>query len=93
MEVEHRRKKEIEEHAQRRKDRELECENRTAKKALKRRSKKEKAKMLKEAQRESKKLGVSVPNGDDGTFLEKVRAKYGDDVLIDKNKKKLESIE
>ena len=81
MEVEHRRSKEVEEHAARRHDRELECSLKTQKKALKRKGKKDKLKMIKEG------LKMVLPKEapiNDGTFLERVRVKYGEDALIKK---------
>ena len=80
MEVEHRRAKETEEHEQQRKDRELECKLRTQQKANKRKLKKEKKRIIKEVQ----KSGNCAKLVSDGTFLEKVKEKYGEDVLADK---------
>lgn len=48
---------------------------------MKRRMKKEKAKIIKEAHKKSG--GLKLPAGD-GTFLEKVKQKYGDDALIER---------
>ena len=84
MEVEHRREKETEEHVQRRKDRELECNLRTQKKALKRRLKKEKKRVIKEGAKQAEAV-IGGKLVSDGTFLEKVREKFGDDVLIKKD--------
>ena len=83
MEVEHRREKETEEHLLRRKDRELECNLRTQKKAMKRRLKKEKIKVIKEGAKQAESV-ISGKLVSDGSFLDKVREKYGDDVLIKK---------
>jgi hypothetical protein len=85
MEVEHRRQLEAEEHENRRKDRELECSLKTQKKALKRKLKKEKKRLFKEGEGAAKKVGGGgslIEN--DGTFIDRIRSKYGDDVLIKK---------
>ena len=84
MEVEHRREKETEEHVLRRKDRELECNLRTQKKAMKRRLKKEKKRVIKEGAKQAE-AAIGGKLVSDGSFLEKVREKYGDDALIKKD--------
>jgi hypothetical protein len=82
LEVEHRKELEKTEHELRRKDRELECSLKTAKKALKRRLKKEKLKLIKEG---TKKLDPElIEEKQEGRFLERVHNIYGDDVLVKK---------
>ena len=78
MEVEARREKEKEDYEQERLTREMECAVKTQKKAIKRRIKKEKAKLMKEAAKANNGKGPLS----DGTFLDKVKAKYGQDVLV-----------
>ncbi len=81
MEVEALREKEKEEYEEERRTREMECEVKTQKRALKRKLKKEKAKAIKEA---VKKGGIKNVQLGDGTFLERVREKYGEDALVHK---------
>ena len=61
MEVEHRRNVEKEEHEARRKDRELECDLKTQKKAMKRRLKKEKLKAIKEGAKAGSEVLAKLP--------------------------------
>jgi len=77
MEVESRREKEKDEYELQRKDRDRECSLKTQKKSMKRRMKKEKLKIFKEASKE----GGKKPDGE-GSFLDRVKEKYGDDVLV-----------
>lgn len=74
----------------RRKDRELECNLRTQKKAMKRRLKKEKKRVIKEGAKQAE-AAIGGKLVSDGSFLEKVREKYGDDVLINKDQSEEES--
>ena len=82
MEVEHRRQAEATEMSERRKDRERECSLRTQKKALKRKMKKEKKRVIKEGAKEAEKILKNSALVNDGTFLEKVKEKYGSDVMV-----------
>ena len=77
MEVESRREKEKDEYELQRKDRDRECSLKTQKKSMKRRMKKEKLKIFKEASKE----GGKKPDGE-GSFLDRIKEKYGDDVLV-----------
>ncbi len=74
----------------RRKDRELECNLRTQKKAMKRRLKKEKKRVIKEGAKQAE-AAIGGKLVSDGSFLEKVRQKYGDDALIKKDQSQEES--
>ena len=69
MEVESRREKEKDEYELQRKDRDRECSLKTQKKSMKRRMKKEKLKIFKEASKE----GGKKPDGE-GSFLDRVKA-------------------
>ena len=62
----------------------LECELKTQKKSMKRKFKKEKKKIYKEFSKKAEELN---PGQNDGTFLQKVKEKYGDDVMIKKQDK------
>lgn len=68
--------------SERRKDRERECSLRTQKKALKRKMKKEKKRVIKEGAKEAEKILKNSALVNDGTFLEKVKEKYGSDVMV-----------
>ena len=68
--------------SERRKDRERECSLRTQKKALKRKMKKEKKRVIKEGAKEAEKILKNSAMVNDGTFLEKVKEKYGSDVMV-----------
>ena len=74
----------------RRKDRELECNLRTQKKAMKRRLKKEKKRVIKEGAKQAE-AAIGGKLVSDGSFLEKVREKYGDDALINKDQSQEDS--
>ena len=78
MEVESRREKEKDDYELERKDRDRECSVKTQKKSMKRRLKKVKLKIFKEAAKE----GGKKPEGGEGSFLDRVKEKYGDDVLV-----------
>jgi hypothetical protein len=86
MEAEHRKTKEIKDHEERRKNIKLESDLKTTKKSFKRKMKKEKKKILKQFGKEAQKFNACE---NDGTFLEKIKEKYGEDVLDEKEKKRL----
>ncbi|CDW73592.1 map kinase [Stylonychia lemnae] len=78
MEAEHRQQKEKEDYANKRQGMNLECDVKTQKKSLKRKLKKEKKRIIKEYGKMAKGLNEC----EDGSLVDKVFEKYGDDAIV-----------